>query len=132
MNKELFIEGLEAIVDYVARDLKKDIEYQFDSFTIGEDYWGNNDAHCNIEVALSHLKIANDFLRGINVGGEADQKVLDNMYYILYEETYYDFDVVEIIEDYDYEIDSMDFDKTLISYLKGEISLDDLEDDEKK
>ena len=67
MNKELFIEGLEAIVDYVAQDLKKDIEYQFDSFTIGEDYWGNNDAHCNIEVALSHLKIANDFLRGINV-----------------------------------------------------------------
>ena len=132
MKKDLFKEGLEAIVDYVAEELKKEIEYQLNSIAIGENYWGNEDEHCNLEVSLSHLKIANDFLREINDCGEADQEELDGMYLILYDEPYYKFNIAKILKDSDIEADTNEFNKILISYLKGDISIDDIDDDEKK
>lgn len=128
MSKKEFNEGLEAIVDYVAGELKEEIEYQLNSITVGESYWGNEDAHCNLEVSLSHLKIVNDFLKMINDDGEADKESLDGMYLILYDEPYYKFNIPKIIEDSDIEADANEFNKILFSYLKG-VSLDELPED---
>ena len=125
MKKELFKEGLEVIVDYVVEELKKEIEYQFNSIVIGEYLWGIDDKHINYDVAVSHLKIVNDYLWMINDEGEVEQEGLDDMYLILYEEPYYKFNIIEIVENSDVEVDANEINRVLISYLKGK-SLEEL------
>ena len=129
MNKELFKKGVRAIAEHVEETLKNEIIDQVETIAVGDD---NDEALCNLNSVISHLRIVDLFLWWVENEEYADKETFDGMYLILYEEPYYDFDVIEIVEDYDDEIDANEFNRVLISYLKRECSIDDLDDDNEK
>ena len=130
MKKELFKECVDAVLEHVIEGLKDDIKYQLDSISVDGGLWDNEEPRCNLKVSLSQLDGVLLFLWYIKDGAEADHKAKDAMYTTLYEESsYYGFDVVDIISESDIETDAEEFNKILISYLKGEVSIDEMEDD---
>lgn len=116
MEKVLFKEGVRAIAEHVVETLKNEIVDQVETIAVGDD---NDEALCNLDVAASHLRIVDLFLCWVENEKDADKDTLDVMHLILYEEPYYDFNVIDIIENNDVEVDANEFNRFLISYLKG-------------
>lgn len=130
IKKSLFIECLNAVIEHVIEGLKDEIKYQLDSISVDGGLWDNEEPRCNLKVSLSQLDGVVLFLWHIKDGAEADDETKDVMYTTIYvEKSYYGFDVVEIISESDIDVDAEEFNKILISYLKGEFSIDDMEDD---
>lgn len=125
MEKQLFIDGFEAIAEHVTEALKYEITEQIDLVTVSES---NDEYICNVNVAIEHLKIVLECSRCISEDEEIDEDVREEMLSILFDEPYYGFDVVEIIEDSDVEVDAKEFKEILISYLQGQCSIDDMEE----
>lgn len=118
MKKKLFKKGIFAIAAYVVKALKEEIKDQLDLVTISDEIWGSEEHHCNFNVAVEHLKIVIDFVWWFYDGGEMPHELKEGMYFVLYDEPYYKFNITEIIENSEVEVDANEFNKTLISYLK--------------
>lgn len=129
MNKELFKECVNAVLKHVAEELKDEIKEQIDLMA-WDDY---DEAQCNTMVALNHLENVFHFEYLFEKGDDKDTpKLKDVVFMVLYEEPYYGFDVVEIINESGIDADAEEFNKILISYLKGELSLHELQGNRKR
>ena len=130
MKRNLFIDCVNAVIEHVIEGLKDEIKNQLDLISVDGGFWDNEEPRCNLKVSLSQLDGVVLFLWHIKDGAEADDETKDVMYTTIYvEKSYYGFDVVEIISESDIDVDAEEFNKILISYLKGEFSIDDMEDD---
>lgn len=131
MTKNLFKESINVVAEYVIEALKDEIRDQIDLVTVSDCLWSNEEHHCNFDVAVEHLKIIINFLYWVNDDNweMIDEQLKDGMHIILYDEPYYDFNVIQILENSDIEADANEFNKILISYLRGKYSIDDFDDD---
>ncbi len=126
MKRDIFNDCINAVLEHVIDGLKDEIKEQVD-LMVWDDY---DEAQCNTMVALNHLESVLHFEYLFEKGDDEDTpKLKDIVFLVLYEEPYYGFDVVKVINESGIDADAEEFNKILIAYLKGKISIDDIEDD---
>jgi len=130
MKRDVFNDCINAVLEHVIDGLKDEIKNQLDCISADGGMCDNEESLCNLKVSLSQLESVILFLSYMNNGEEADRETKDAIYTTLYVEvSYYGFDVVEMVNESGVDADAEEFNKILISYLKGKISIDDIEDD---
>ena len=130
MKRDVFNDCINAVLEHVIDGLKDEIKNQLDCISADGRMCDNEESLCNLKVSLSQLESVILFLSYMNNGEEADRETKDSIYTTLYVEvSYYGFDVVEMVNESGVDADAEEFNKILISYLKGKISIDDIEDD---
>ena len=118
MDIELFENCVNAVAEYVIEALREEIKEQVDVISEWDDEY-----YYNTKIALSHLESILEFVSLFNEESYIDKGLKDCVKMILYEEPYYKFNIPKIIEDADLGIDANEYNKNLIMFLEGKISI---------
>ena len=129
MKRDVFNDCINAVLEHVIEGLKDDIKNQLEFISADGGMCDNEESLCNLKVSLSQLESSILFLSYMKNGEEADRETKESIHTTLYVETpYYGFVVIEIINESGIDADAEEFNKILISYLEGKISINDIED----
>lgn len=118
MKKDLLNKCVNAVAEYVIEALREEIKEQVDVISEWDDEY-----YYNTKIALSHLESILEFVSLFNEESYIDKGLKDCVKMILYEEPYYKFNIPKIIEDADLGIDANEYNKNLIMFLEGKISI---------